>query len=95
MARTLFFRMVLSKLSEITDKKQIFSQCNIFYNYGYFFSLRFGLFWFYGPYFNTLLFAVSMYTWKKLKSHTKIKDLEYQLRHRMISLNYMMDHILF
>ena len=71
MARTLFFRMVLRKLSETTDKKQIFSQYNICYNYGYFFSLRFGLFWFYGPYFNTLLFAVSLYTWKKIKKSYK------------------------
>ena len=31
-ARTLFFRMVLRKSSEITNKKTIFSQYNIFYN---------------------------------------------------------------
>ena len=37
MARTLFFRMVLKKFSEITNNKPIFSQCNIFYNYEYFF----------------------------------------------------------
>ena len=37
MARTLFFRIVLSKLSEINSNKTIFSQCNIFYNYEYFF----------------------------------------------------------
>ena len=45
MARTLFFRMVLRKFSEITNNKPIFSQYNIFYNYEYFFfSLRFDLF---------------------------------------------------
>ena len=37
MARTLFFRVVLKKFSEITNNKPIFSQCNIFYNYEYFF----------------------------------------------------------
>ena len=36
-ARTLFFRMVFRKLSEITKNKPIFSQYNIFYNYEYFF----------------------------------------------------------
>ena len=36
MARTLSFRMVLRKSSEITNKP-IFSQYNIFYNYEYFF----------------------------------------------------------
>ena len=36
MARTLFFRMVLRKSSEITNNKPIFSQYNIFYNYEYF-----------------------------------------------------------
>ena len=37
MARTLFFRMVLRKFSEITNNKLIltFSQYNIFYNYEY------------------------------------------------------------
>ena len=30
---------------------------------------------------------------KKLKSHTKIINLKYQLRHGMNSLNYLMDHI--
>ena len=45
MARTLFFRMVFKKFSEITKNKPIFSQYNIFYNYEYFFfSLRFDLF---------------------------------------------------
>ena len=37
------------------------------------------------------------YTWKKvkkLKSQTKILNLRYQFRHRMKSLNYLMDHIL-
>ena len=42
MARTLFFRMVFRKFSEITNNKPIFSQYNIFYNY--FFSLRLDLF---------------------------------------------------
>ena len=37
MARTLFFRMVLRKFSEITNNKPIFSQYNIFYNYKYLF----------------------------------------------------------
>ena len=37
MTRALFFRMVLRKLSEITNNKPIFSQYNIFYNYEYFF----------------------------------------------------------
>ena len=36
MARTLFFRMVFRKFSEITKNKPIFSQYNIFYNYEYF-----------------------------------------------------------
>ena len=36
MARTLFFRMVFRKFSEITKSKPIFSQYNIFYNYEYF-----------------------------------------------------------
>ena len=36
-ARTLFFRMVFRKLSEITKNKPIFSQYNIFYNYEYLF----------------------------------------------------------
>ena len=37
MTRTLFFRMVFRKFSEITKNKPIFSQYNIFYNYEYFF----------------------------------------------------------
>ena len=37
MARTLYFRKVLRKFSEITNNKPIFSKCNIFYNYEYFF----------------------------------------------------------
>ena len=37
MARTLFFRMVFRKFSEITKNKPIFSQYNIFYNYEYLF----------------------------------------------------------
>ena len=37
MARTLFFRMVLRKFSEIATNKPIFIQYNIFYNYEYFF----------------------------------------------------------
>ena len=37
MGRTLFFRMVLKKFSEITNNKPIFSHYNIFYNYEYFF----------------------------------------------------------
>ena len=37
MTRTLYFRMVLRKFSEITNDKPIFSQYNVFYNYEYFF----------------------------------------------------------
>ena len=37
MTRTLSFCMVHRKLSEITNKKPIFSQYNFFYNYEYFF----------------------------------------------------------
>ena len=33
----LFFHMVLKKFLEITNNKSIFSQCNIFYKYKYFF----------------------------------------------------------
>ena len=29
------------------------------------------------------------------KSHTRIINLKYQLQHRMTSLNYLMDHILY
>ena len=36
------------------------------------------------------------YTWKKiLKSHTKKINLKHQLQHRMNSVNYLMDHILY
>ena len=35
------------------------------------------------------------HAWKILKSHTKIINLKYQLRHGMKSLNYLMDHILY
>ena len=45
MARTLFFRMVLRKFSEITNNKPIFSQYNIFYNMNIsFFNQRFDFF---------------------------------------------------
>ena len=37
MARTLFFRMIFRKFSEITKNKPSFSQYNIIYNYEYFF----------------------------------------------------------
>ena len=37
MARTLFFRMLLRKFSEITNNKLIFSHYDIFYYYKYFF----------------------------------------------------------
>ena len=37
MARTLFFRMVLRKFLEISNKKSIFRQYNNFYKYKYFF----------------------------------------------------------
>ena len=35
------------------------------------------------------------YTWRNKKSHTKIINLKYQLRHQMKSFNYLMDHILY
>ena len=35
----------------------------------------------------------SYYTWKNVKSHTKIINLKYQLLHGMKSLNYLVDHI--
>ena len=35
-----------------------------------------------------------LYMEKKSKSHTKITNLKYQLRHGMKSLNYLMDHIM-
>ena len=35
------------------------------------------------------------YTWKNIKSHTKIINLKYHLRHGMKSFNYIMDHILY
>ena len=41
MARTLFFRVVRRKSSEITSNKPIFSQYNIFYNYEYLFFQNF------------------------------------------------------
>ena len=34
------------------------------------------------------------YTWKTIKSYTKRIYSKHQLRHRMKSLNYLMDHIL-
>ena len=35
------------------------------------------------------------YTRKNIKSHSKTKNLKYQLRHGMKSMNYLMDHILY
>ena len=35
------------------------------------------------------------YTWKNIKSHIKIINLKYQLRHGMKSLNYLMAHTLY
>ena len=35
------------------------------------------------------------YTWKNIKSHTKIINLNYQLRHTMKSLNYLVGHVLY
>ena len=35
------------------------------------------------------------YTWKNIKSRTKRINLKYQLQHRMKSLNYLRDHILY
>ena len=40
--------------------------------------------------YQTLAFTVHG---KIQKSHTKIINLKYQVRHRMKSLNYLMDHI--
>ena len=34
------------------------------------------------------------YTWKNIKSHTKITNLKYQPQDGMRSLNYLIDHIL-
>ena len=42
--------------------------------------------------YQTLAFTIHK---KKKKSHTKITNLKYQLRDRMKSLNYVMDHILY
>ena len=44
MARTLFSRIVLRKLSEITNNKPILISTIFFYSYKYFFNLRFNLF---------------------------------------------------
>ena len=44
MARALFVRMDLRRVSEITKNKVLFIQYNIFYSYEIFFSLRFNLF---------------------------------------------------
>ena len=35
------------------------------------------------------------YTWKNIKSHTKIINLKYQLQHGIKSLNYLINHILY
>ena len=35
------------------------------------------------------------YTWKNIKSHTKIIILKCQLQHEAKNLNYLMDHILY
>ena len=35
------------------------------------------------------------YTWKTIKSHSKIINSKYLLQHGMKSLNYLMDHILY
>ena len=35
------------------------------------------------------------YTWKNIKSSTKIITFKYQLQHGMINLNYQMDHMLY
>ena len=42
--------------------------------------------------YQTLAFTIHE---KIQKSHTKITNLKYQLRDRMKSLNYVMDHILY
>ena len=42
--------------------------------------------------YQTLVFATHG---KIQKSYTKIKNLKYQLRYRMETLNYLMDHILY
>ena len=38
---------------------------------------------------------LTYYMGKKLKSHTKIINLKYQLQHEIKSLNYLMDYILY
>ena len=43
--------------------------------------------------YQTLAFTIHEKTSKK--SHTKIINLKYQLRHGLKSLNYLMDHILY
>ena len=35
------------------------------------------------------------YTWKNIKSHTKIINSKYQVQHGMKNFNYLMDHILY
>ena len=35
------------------------------------------------------------YTWKNIQKSYKNKNLKYQLRHWMKSLNYLMDHVLY
>ena len=35
------------------------------------------------------------YKWENIKSHTKVINLKYQLRHGMKNLNYLIDHILY
>ena len=44
LVRTLFFRMVLRKFSEITNNKPIFSYYNTLHRYKYFFNLHFDRF---------------------------------------------------
>ena len=35
------------------------------------------------------------YAWKNIKSHTKIMNLKFQLRHGVKSLSYLMDHAMY
>ena len=42
-----------------------------------------------------MLFCQIQYMKKKLKSHTKTTNLEYQLQHGTKNLNYLVGHILY
>ena len=46
---------------------------------------------------NLLLYQILRikYTWKNIKIHTNTINLKFQLRRRMMNLNYVKDHILY